>query len=156
MAHPSISTADSYWLSGGGYTVLHRIVVQWDGQGVYHSHISLLQRWKNIPGLQRWTQSQSLTPSLRTLSPPTQDCELIAFCPSHTHKWGASVTADCDHNGWKLLLPPFLSHTVYRCVPPSLFHSLWRFYLCQARVKPHMGASFSLLSAVFLYHFSYF
>ena len=107
-----------------------------DGQGAYLSHISLLQRRKNIPGLQRWTHS--LTLSAPTLS--LLHCELVTHTHTHTHKRGASVTADCDRNGWKLLLPPFPSHTVYRCVPPSLFHSLWRFYLCQAW---QMGASTS-------------
>lgn len=68
MAHPSISTADSYWWSGG--EVMGRAPI---------SHISLLQRRENIPGLQRWTHS--LTPSAPTLS--LLHCELV----THTHTY---------------------------------------------------------------------
>lgn len=149
MAQPSISTADSCRQSGGGNIEWYLIVVEYDGQGAYLAHISLLQRCKNIPELQRWTLSHSLAPSTRVLSlPPTQGCELAAVSLSHsrTHtQTGAYVTADCDRNGWKLLLPLFLSFTVYRCVPPSLFHSFWGFYLRQAGVMLDMGGPCLLL-----------
>lgn len=73
-------------------------------------------------------QKHSWAPKVDTLTlpctictdpiPPTQDCELVAL--SHTHWQGASVTADCDRNGWKLLLP-LSSLTLYIVV--SLPHS---------------------------------
>lgn len=123
MARPSISTADSYWLSGGE-----------DRQGAYLSHFPppALQKHSRAPKVDTLTLPHAVC---KDPFPPTQACELAAL--SHTQTGGgASVTADYDRNGWKLLFSPVLSLAVYSCVPPSLIHSFWRFNLYQAGVKP--------------------
>ena len=105
MARPSISTADSYRPSGGGRAVRHLIVAK----GRWAGRLSL-SAFPSSGVAKTFLVSKggrSHTPSHRLHTdplPPTWDCELVAG--SHTHRRGASATADCDRNGWKLLLPP--------------------------------------------------
>lgn len=83
--------------------------------------------------------------------PPTPDRKLVPL--SHTHKrgWGGgSVTADCDRNGWRLLFPPFLSHTVYGFVPPSLFYSRWRFLFMPCKSEALHGCLHLFLTSFLL------
>ena len=104
--------------------------------------VSLLRRCENIPGLRRWTLSHSLTPSAHGPSPSHTGLWISSWL-THTDG-GGTVTADCDRNGWRPLLPPSCLALYIAVSPPSVFHSLWRFCLCQAGLKPHMGASTSL------------
>lgn len=124
-------------LTGEGMRRL--VLAPGDGQDTYITIASLLEA----------PRKHSRAPKVDTLPcidgtdsfPPTQGRELVS------HKHGASVTADCDRNGWKLLLPPFLSHTAYYCWPPSHFHPLSGFLFTSGRCKhPHRCLRFCLTS----------
>lgn len=117
----------------------HVGVLRWAGR-LYLSHLIPKHHQKkkeNIPELRSWRYSPHI--SCTDLFSPTQDCELATRTDTHTHAQGSSVTANCDSNEWKLVLPPLLASflpcffttlrsalpVLFICSPWSLLGKLW-------------------------------